>query len=376
MPGSLSRRHFLALTAALPAAAADNSPLLPAEWKRYADPATELEVTRLTDPSFASGLAGQGLRRFTRHSDWLLYWSERTGKAQGYLANLKTGESEQVTEAAELDREALTLSADESAIYYFDGAALKVTRFPKLTTREVYRLASGTTRTGFSINGEGAILFGEFDGRSTRIMRLQKDQAHRAFDADGRIEDISARPGNLKSRLRLFYRTGNRLWVSTAEGGDRRVLQTEPGQILSPCWTANGAAITYLHVPDNPRELVTLREHNPDTGADTLVARTSQFISAAPNGDSSVFVGASRSVASPYVLILVRSVRRELTLAEHHASNPAIVSPSFSPDSRSIAFNSDRHGKPAVYLMAVGKFVEETNGEDAPATAGKRPPRG
>ena len=45
-----------------------------------------------------------------------------------------------------------TLSADESAIYYFDGAALKVTRFPKLATREVYRDFMQTLALTFGLN--------------------------------------------------------------------------------------------------------------------------------------------------------------------------------------------------------------------------------
>jgi len=53
--------------------------------------------------------------------------------------------------------------------------------------------------------------------------------------------------------------------------------------------------------------------------------------------------------------------RRELTLCEHHASDPAMVSPVFSPDSQSIFFASDRHGKSAIYRVHVEKFVEETD---------------
>jgi oligogalacturonide lyase len=73
-----------------------------------------------------------------------------------------------------------------------------------------------------------------------------------------------------------------------------------------------------------------------------------------------VFAGASRSRASAYVLILLRVTRRELTLCEHKASDPAMVNPVFSPDSQRIVFVSDRHGKPALYQVRVNRFVEET----------------
>ena len=57
------------------------------ERRRYADPATEFEVIRLTDPIFASGFTSAGLRQFTRRSDSLLHWSDRDGTRQAYLLN-------------------------------------------------------------------------------------------------------------------------------------------------------------------------------------------------------------------------------------------------------------------------------------------------
>jgi len=75
-----------------------------------------------------------------------------------------------------------------------------------------------------------------------------------------------------------------------------------------------------------------------------------------------VIAGASGSKASPYVLLLIRSAKRELTLAEHRASDPRAVAPQFSPNSQFLIFSSDRHGKPAIYWMPVDKLVTETDG--------------
>jgi oligogalacturonide lyase len=52
--------------------------------------------------------------------------------------------------------------------------------------------------------------------------------------------------------------------------------------------------------------------------------------------------------------------RRELTMCEHGASDPATVAPIFSPNSQRIYFQSDREGKHAIYMVRVDKFVEET----------------
>lgn len=359
------------MAAAPVAARAAVGNIAPAEWKRYPDPATEFDITRLTDPSFSSGLTAPHLRQFTRHSEWLVYWSSRTGTPQAFLANLKTGESEQLTEAPTLDPKSLALLPDERSFCYFDGPALTICTFPRLANRQIYRLTPGASRTGFTMGPDGGVYFGEAASGKTRVVRIQKDQAHTAFNIDGEITEILARPGAPKAKLRLLYRQSGQLWIAGADGSGRRPLKLEPGQTGQALWTPSGATLTYLHIPDNPRELVTLREHNPDTGADTLLARTSQFISATPNADASVFAAASRSIASPYVLILLRIGKRELTFAEHHASDAAMVTPVFSPDSKTIAFVSDRHGKPAIYLVSVGKFVEETGGDDdqPPASA-------
>jgi len=51
-----------------------------------------------------------------------------------------------------------------------------------------------------------------------------------------------------------------------------------------------------------------------------------------------------------------------LALAEHRASDPALVAPAFAPNSQFVVFVSDRHGKPAIYWIAVDKLVSETDG--------------
>ena len=66
---------------------------------------------------------------------------------------------------------------------------------------------------------------------------------------------------------------------------------------------------------------------------------------------------------SPTLLLLLRMTRRELTLCEHKASKAEMVAPRFSPDSQRVYFQTDRHGKPAIYDMHVEKLVEKTETE-------------
>jgi oligogalacturonide lyase len=120
--------------------------------------------------------------------------------------------------------------------------------------------------------------------------------------------------------------------------------------------------VLYLNYPGEGKQH-TLREYNPDTAEDRLIAPTTQFVQFSSNSDASVFVGASGSKASPYVLLLIRAARRELTLCEHRCANAGDVAPVFSPNSQRIYFQSERHGKPALYSMNVDKLVEKTEEE-------------
>lgn len=349
-----SRRDFLALAAA--------GRLSPPEWKRYPDPATDLEVLRLTDPAFASGMTAPHLRQFTRRGESLLYWSERyaddpAAARQAFLLDLKNGGSRQLTEAAALDPSSLSLSSDDRTFLFFDGPALKEAQLQTIATRPVYTVPESAKRTGFTIGADNSAIFAERRNNRTRIMSVLRQQPRKMIEVDAEIEEVIARP----RRAQVLYRAAGRLWLVNTDGTGNRQLKTAQGTIGEALWIPSGRTLVYLHVPDDPKELITLREHYPDEGSDTLLAKTSQFVSAAPNSDASVFAGASRSRASAYVLILVRAVRRELTLCEHRASDPAMVRPVFTPDSQNVLFVSDRHGKPALYLVPVARFVEETD---------------
>src|SRR5690242_20146771 len=118
-----SRRWFLFSMAAA-ACAADNPAkgrVFPSAAVRYVDPATEFVITRLTDPQFSSYLP-EGNRVVT--SRGLLYASDATGKWEALRMDLKTRESRQLTDAANLDPASLAFLRNERAFYHFDSGRL------------------------------------------------------------------------------------------------------------------------------------------------------------------------------------------------------------------------------------------------------------
>lgn len=352
----ITRRSFAALLAApLLAQQPEKGRTFAGEIVHYPDPSTEFTVYRLTNPSFSSYLPAPYQKAIARRGGFMVHASDRSGTLQVFRLDLKTGESHQLTESSALDPSTIALLPTERNCVYFDGPSL---REAMATDREIYRIPDGWERTpGFAVTDDGLrAIFAEKRGTKSRLrsISLFKAPPTTIFETDGEITLPLPRP----KRAQVLYRKDGALWLVNLDGQQNRRLKTEScGPAL---WIPSGRTIVYLHFPENTTELNTLRELTPDENTDRLLAKTSQFASFGENGDASVFVGASRNKASQTVLLLLRAARREFTLCEHKASDATTVQPIFSPDSQSIFFQSDRHGKPAIYRIKVEKLVEET----------------
>jgi oligogalacturonide lyase len=353
----MKRRVFLSLLAGSALAAeTEKGKIVPSEARRYADAATEFDVVRLTDPAHTSVLLGAGQRIFGRRSGFLLYASDRSGSPQAFRMDLKTAESRQLTDADALDPASLTLLPDERGFCYFDGESLRQVLFTGLHEREIYR-AEAPARVSMSDDGAHAVIA---EGSRLRLVTLATGAAATIAESPSPVGMILARP---KRTQVLYFRRDGAPWLVNFDGQQHRPLKMDPTPGVcagTVQWNPSGRTFLYLLFPADATQLNTLREHTPDENVDAPLGKTSQFVQFGVNGDSSVFVGASRNKASPTVLLFLRAARREFTLCEHRASDPKMVAPVFTPDSRYVLFESDRHGKPAIYRMRIDKLVEET----------------
>jgi len=151
-----SRRAFLASMTVATCAAQTTSKgrILPSVAVRYADPATEFTVVRLTDPKFSSSLPAAGNRGVTARQ--LLYASDLDGKWQVFRMDLKTKESRQLTESENLDAASIAQLGNERGFLHFDGPRLLETAFPTLKERELYRVPEGFDKMpGASYSDDG-----------------------------------------------------------------------------------------------------------------------------------------------------------------------------------------------------------------------------
>ncbi len=290
----------------------------------------------------------------------MIYSSDRSGAVQAYRLDLKSGQSRVIADTSDLVTGSLTLSADDREFAYLAGRSLYMGRLNGSHMREVYRLEEGFHfGSGFSLSEDGLVsaLVEDKAGTSRlRLVTMRSGAAATLVESADPISDPQPRP----KRAGLLYRKSDSLWVVNYDAGQNRKLQVAPGGLGTALWSADGRTVDYLNVPADRKQLNNLREFTPDTNEDQFVSTTSQFAVFNRNGDTSVFVGASGSKASPYMLLLVRSVKRELPLCGHRASDPRMVTAFFSPNSQRVIFQSDRDGKMALYSIAVDRLVEAT----------------
>jgi oligogalacturonide lyase len=355
-----SRRWFLFSLPVAALASRGTTAVFPAA--SHADAATDLPVVRLTNPEFSSFLPPPYAYAIARRGNFLLYASDATGRMETYRLDIKKGESRQLTEAESL--RGLTMLPDERGFLYIDGDRLMAATISSLTPRELYQAGEGSeVRPGIGVSVDGlyaAVVERKGALERLQLVNLRTGQVTLLAEAGEPMGDPQPRP----KRASVLYRRGADFWLANYDGRQDYRLRIAPGEIGPAQWSPDGRTLLYLNYPSEAGKLHNIREFVPDTNEDHPVADTTQYVGFRSNADASMFVGASGSKASPYILVLARKVNRELTLCEHRASDPAMVAPIFSANSQQIFFTSDMHGKPAIYQMDVARMVEQT-GEDA-----------
>ncbi len=334
------------------------------EWKRYRDPATDLVVYRLTEPSHTSALPAYYNRIVSRNSGFLVFSSDRGGSPQAFRMDLKSGETRQLTDRKDLDATSVNLTPDNRSFCYFADRTLYLGSLATMKEREIYTTPDEWERpAGLTVMADGAhALFTEQRGERSRLrtVDLLHGGGRDIIEAPASISDPIERP----LRAQILYRVGNGLWLVNTDGKQNQELRLARGGAGPANWSPDGKTVLYLNFPEDRTQLNAIREYAPDAETDKLVAKTSQYVHLGFNRDTSVFVGASRNAASPVVLIMLRRTGRELTLCEHKASHPETVAPMFSPDAQRIYFQSDRDGKPALYAVHLERLVEKIEGEE------------
>jgi Tol biopolymer transport system component len=192
--------------------------------------------------------------------------------------------------------------------------------------------------------------------RRLLLINMRSGETTVLTDGEVALKDPIPRP----RRASVLYRRGDdEVWLVNYDAKQNYRLRLAPGHIEQTMWSPDGRSVLYLNVPSEEGKLNGIREFVPDTNEDRPVADTTQYRTFGVNGDASMFVGISGSLASPYVFLLSRKANRELALCEHGGRGGQVV---FSPDSQRVFFDGTLHGKLAIYMIDVAKMVEQTEG--------------
>ncbi len=329
--------------------------------RRYLDPSTETEVWALTDPDLTCLLPLPQNRSVSAKNGFVLFAMETPQGWQAARMDIKGGALRVLTSAARLWPQSLALSTDDKTVYFADGAKLMAVASNGGRLRVLYESSQENAfAEGVSLTETGSALAFLDDHRVTVLPLNSSSKA--VPRVVGEVAETNE-PPQLHASGAVFYRgPQGEIWCAPP-GGKSAKLPVE-GDIGQAVWNPDGQSILYLKLNQGKGVPNTLYEYSLESGRESLVGRTSQYIRFSRNGDSSVFVGASGSKAQPFVLLMLRITRRELALCEHKASNPAMVMPRFSPGSQRVFFQSDRLGKPAIFTVAVDRLVESTDPDE------------
>lgn len=354
------------LTAGLPSvvAAAVKPPAkkskpLPAvgEFVRIVDPVTESTLVRLTNPAFASYLPAAANRFISVKERFLLFSSDRTGRPTPFYLDLRTGVLRALAPTDDLRPASLSLDSAGRTVYLLDGTDLKRVA---LGIRKVDLLT--TDVSAFSLGNSPSELIVVRKGRLELLTTLGGSPTENAPLAES-VDWCVLRPDGKGCAFgRLLTPEEQEIWyVALSPSPAAHPVLLAKGRVSNPLWSPDGKSLMFLRqVPKNGLFVSEIHETIPETLLEQRVASTSQFAAFSPNGDGSVFVGASGSRAQPTIILLLRSAQREMTLCEHHATRAVTVDPVFSPDSRRVYFQSDHEGKSALYSVNVELLVEPT----------------
>jgi oligogalacturonide lyase len=323
------------------------------EFLAYLDPATENIVLRLTNPAYTSRSPASQNRHVSSRSPLLLFSNDRPGAMAPFTLDLKTAVLKQLAEPAELKTDTLMLGSADRACLFLDGQTLTRVSLDhgKLTT-----LADGVE--DFHAQGVKDEIVVLRKGKLERIVGTTSTPLAEGASSRGLISPDGSACCFTREQSDGQYS----LHIVPMAGG--RAVEAARGAITCPTWNPDSQAVLFLRDGEQENFPVTeLWEAPADGGGARVVSRTSRFATFSPNGNGTVFVGASRSQAQPHVMLSLRTVHREMTLCEHKSSRPELVRPVFSPNSQRIYFQSDRHGKPALYTLSVAQLVEPTQAE-------------
>ena len=408
----ITRRAFLAASAPLWAkdARSAKGARFQSEIVKFSDPLTERQVWRLTDPAVLHHLPHYHNRSIARNNGFVLVASEISGERQIFELRIEDSgrgsapsspaRMTQLTEGPGVHAYSATLGPRDRWFYLLQGDTLKQIEIRNRKERRIHTAPAGWRLTGhLSAGDEGRYVAlvemraadwvsgfeQQYEKRPRCRLRVVESRTGKnwlAMETDNWLAHPQFHPRGstiLYSHEGPWHKVDGRLRAVGSHGENPRSLRPrEAGEGLGhEFWGVDDDQayhVYYVFYPDETGRGATVRRLVEASGKEEVISRCTSFGWLQGNDDSSVIVGASRSLAGPNIYLLFTHLKRELTVCEHASSSKpypvagtdvqdrtgAWPEPVFSHDSQWIYFTSDKEGKPAIYRMNVADLVEQT----------------
>lgn len=374
-------------------------------FKEYRDEITGRRVTRVAGgdsichhPYFYNKMVTSDGRRLVTASD-------RGGKRDFWLVDLGSGESVQLTDSAErLDDFSAVLSRDDRYLWYSGANGIFRLEMSTLKEERTYSSESAWRFGSFGIDPEDRVaLISEMAEADVVKSRGDWSTFEPQWEAKPRCRLVyldlgtgkarvvheeahcwlghpQPRPGNANELLFCHegpqWKIDARLWLVNSDGSRLRCAKPRTAEdkiITHEFWAADGSAVFFVHKDYEDRS--TIRSIDPETLAETVVTdfTYSAHVFASPDGRYFVADGQSATPVLPEtgkdsietmannipnLYLIDPRAKREEILCRHGSSfkpygnaQDCHPHPSFTPDSKSVIFSSDREGAPAVYRV-------------------------
>lgn len=174
--------------------------------------------------------------------------------------------------------------------------------------------------------------------------------------SDNVYKAVTGKQGYFRTRLAYVAVRGgssvNKTWelvVADYDGFNPRILLKQTGNpIASPAWSADGSQLAYVTYINNRQAIMAITLIN---GKRRIIANFPGMNSApafSPDGKYMAMALSGSDTSSNSNIYVMNLQTRKLTKYTSIGNN---TSPSWSPDSKTLAINSDRGGAPQIYLL-------------------------
>ena len=222
----------------------------------------------------------------------------------------------------------------------------------------------------FSASSNGELIYRSGEG-VTKAGLVWYDRAGKQLSTLGendRYSDVSISPDGSRVAADTFGTGGTNILVLDARG--TRTLLSSPGTMVSPSWSPDGRQIYFASNANGPFD-VYVKDVDASTSERALAVEKQNIVMFPTTSRDGRFVAyMSEDLATKRFQIHIVALMGDRTPKLFRSSPANEIMPSFSPDGKWLAYESDQSGRSEVYISPLpsgnAQYQVSTNGGERP----------